>query len=1000
MMNNLLKIKPDLIRCSIKNNRQLINNIIVLNQSSSLSLSTSSTFLLQTNKTKNEIGLRNYNTREQQPYQQKTFSKYPTAELFKSYSRTLVDPLTGDIDFLKRLRMPTFLQALQYINQNDIPQNIFIFNISLYYYSENAMMDEARKLTDLLLSLGSQLPEKAYLAIINTFSSDHAMLKKVDELIKTDSVSDDKTRLLNELFILYIESHRDLESALSLLDILEGDQLQVYFNTMISLLQFFTNNNMQDHAVSLLKNIGLKYPTWFGSKKFCERVAPMILSLGPHLPEILEHAEANDYTSVNLFNTLINTFSINKNTKAVVELYNKMIKKFAPNPTTIKSLIFLAVKEENVEQCLYWFGILKGLGFFLNSKLFVYFIRFFIQKKQYDVVEELVADYKVNRSLWTPMSTGYIIYYYNYVKDNPELRKDIDPVFLSLFEETEDYRAQSTDQIIQLCLLDDRYEAAEDWFKNKSLKYGVAPSMNSYLNFISYHRIRNEYQQADYWIKKMKNEIDQDIINSNDQIFDYFHKFYQPKNDKSVKSSYKERSLKRLEIIEKIQTDSNTAIQMVFSLLEKRDSTINEEFFITVVRKLANMNRIDDVKRIYESSLVFGYIPTFQYTYAFLNSFYRKSSFSKYIDYINNPPVGAFKKDFEKSHICILAGFSLRKCLKLLENEKRYTQYTDSKEFLNGLLSNLINMNQYSKVNILMQSMLDKSERIRGSHNIIFDDSVLEFYLIKFIHNQHHIQFINKLLNYFQINSIQFNIPLIKAAMASNLLIEGKIQESYKLYKQVISDYGNITIYELGIRIYSKIYPIPPAENIQKWDDLRNKFNIDYGVNIKSMYYQYFKSLIEIGRSDVVRREIALKTFDFSNLNFETINLIFKVYEGSPEKILKLATLLHNKKYSIKDKHILKQIEDSHVIYPKVNPKEIKEILEKVKTFNYIEEFKFNDTEVQQLEQIINLKQNHIIYNENYLENGFNDNYNNDYFNNFGNSGNSGNISKTDILMV
>ncbi|KAM9966601.1 hypothetical protein ACTFIR_006821 [Dictyostelium discoideum] len=334
----------------------------------------------------------------------------------KEMKTTNITIIESFIVYYRKKKSMEFLKVLDYIDKTDMPQNILIINMTLFFYTEMNMIEEAKKLVGLLFSMGSTLPEKTYLAVLTNFERDISIVKALHNKVAQDKELGIPARLYNEMAVAYLKNHCDMESALGLVEKLESTGNQLYQQTVVSFIVFFNNNDMPQRSIALLKSISDKYPIWFMGFKFVPSLSAHFLKLMPYIDGLLDHMEENKSISKILYNELIKVNSENGARNNVIKLYNRMITIYVPDAANIKDLLYLAVKDNNLEECLYWYKVSTDLNFKLTGKMATYLLKFFLRSAHYNQVDEVIAQCSADRTICTPWNVGYIIYYLNVIR--------------------------------------------------------------------------------------------------------------------------------------------------------------------------------------------------------------------------------------------------------------------------------------------------------------------------------------------------------------------------------------------------------------------------------------------------------------------------------------------------------------------------------------------------------------------------------------------------------
>ncbi|KAN0035147.1 hypothetical protein ACTA71_004406 [Dictyostelium dimigraforme] len=850
----------------------------------------------------------------------------------------------------RNTRSMEFIKVLDYIDKTDMAQSILIINMTLFFYTEMNMMEAAKKLVSLLFSMGSSLPEKTYLAILRSFERDIDIIKLLEKRVEQDTDLGVPVRLLNELICVYLKDHRDIESALTLIEKLESSGSQLYQYSVIALIVFFNNNRMPEKSINLLKNISDKYPEWFRSVKFLLALSPHLYPLMPFIDQLLDHMDENNSTSKVFYNKLIQVSSENISRNWVIKLYNRMIKQYVPDSSNIKDLIYLAVRDENLQECLYWYKVSSELNFKLTSKIATYLLRFFTRIGHFEPIDDIIANCSADRSLCTPWNVGSIIYFLDIVKGDllPKSKDqkviissssllsssssetsttattDQSKKYLDIYKEyynfikskPNQFIEETTDSIIQTCLIHDKYEDAKRWYRMKIEDFNVLPTIYTFSNFLSYHTLRMEHNEWTYWKKEMKENYKNIEIDRPEQaIFDFFNKYY--KNKKSFNESF-ESLLKKKgteEVIGKFYLLFNQNSQKeAFEYFENcannqtKDSNyfIPRDFYLRVLVLSLEHSNLSYIKLTYRLLLeVGGIVPTYEIIQRVVDRLYALNR-TEFENFFTTIPKGV-----QEEHYRIAYATTLSKSLPM----KTFINHISKPENLdlvnnghvrNGFLLGLLNSNLIDYASRLLGSLLNsKSPEI--------ETSTLQLYLEKVVELEYNTNLLALVSTHFNVNNISDNKNQLTLAVASVSLLKGDIKNAYKIIKEVLSIPNislNITYMKLAVRIYSKYFPTPPDTNL---DYLLTLIGVAEPMRIhrKVIYLEIFKCLTEDGRTDLIRK-ILKGPFTFVELSQDLIFYILFAYKDQPpERLFRFANLIL-KKCNISDQRTINLINQQH----------------------------------------------------------------------------------------
>ncbi|KAN0003548.1 hypothetical protein ACTFIZ_009706 [Dictyostelium cf. discoideum] len=885
----------------------------------------------------------------------------------KEMKTTNISIIESFIVYYRKKKSMEFLKVLDYIDKSDMPQTILIINMTLFFYTETDMIEEAKKLVGLLFSMGSTLPEKTYLGILKSFERDIGILKALHNRVEQDKELGIPVRLYNEMAVAYLKNHYDIESALGLVEKLESSGNQLYQQTVVSFIVFFNNNDMPQKSIALLKSTSDKYPIWFMSFKFIPSLSPHLFKLMPYIDSLLDHMEENKSISKILYNELIKVNSENGARNGVIKLYNRMITIYVPDATNIKDLLYLAVRDNNLEECLYWYKVSSDLNFKLTAKMTNYLLKFFLRNEKYDLIDDVIAQCSADRAICTPWNVGFIIYYLNVIKGESspklnQLKKSVKSTtttpttttttttatittklsipnlqnsttttipttktteniettekvnsekYLKIYREYYDYLLfqendfieESTNLIIQCCLLEDYYEDAKRWYQMKIEDFQITPTRNTFSNFLSYHMLRMEHNEWSYWKNEMKKYIKNETLEQS--IFEYFNNYY-----KNKKSTLKDQE----EFFKKAGTD--LIIEKFNSLITEKKEVEAFEYFENCVK---NQDKNSDYfiprhfyAKVLDSSLTFksaqhivsmfalfikvgGIVPNLEIIQKVFDRLFLLQNYKDFQETINNLPNIA-TGHYKIAHATLLAKRSPTKLFIDFLSKPKNIPLAENDYVRNGLLLGLLRDNLFPEATRLLASLLTtKSTGIQTQS--------LLFYIEKVVDNKYETDIMPLISSHFKTNLIRDPQHHLSLGNASVSFLKGDTQNAYKIIRGILF-IPNVVLKDifmkLAVRVYSKQFPIDTNTNIDLLFNLVTKAE-SMGIHKNLMYLEIFKCFVEVDRSDVVRKVIK-SGFPFNQLSQDLIYYILLAHKSEgPLKFLTLTNSILHKKCTISD---------------------------------------------------------------------------------------------------
>ncbi|KYQ91748.1 hybrid histidine kinase DHKB [Tieghemostelium lacteum] len=835
--------------------------------------------------------------------------------------------LTQFLNYYRKVKSKQFLHVLNYINQNNIPQNIWAFNVTLYFYTENHMLSEAKELAKLMLSMHTTIPPKVYIAMLKSLRHDNALMTSIMEKIAQepeDSPTHTNDMICNLVIQIYLETHMNFNEAYKHFTETEKKGVEIHRATIISFLEYHSRNSTPATTFQFFRYCLENHPKITLSHECLVSCVGILSNFQQEYMALVDYICETVTDTRAFFNLSISTFSRNKKREMVIHLYNRMIRYYTPDAVTFKTLIYLSIHSNNLEECLYWLECMKKLDIEPSIKIYSYILRYFLRFKHYDLFDQYIAEAKQLRYFnpWIISSAICSAVTRNQTKELDQLLREC----LRKDSSDAEFVSTTTDLVCQTFLMMDNYAKAQEWFELKQKKWDLNPTLFSYQIFMSYHTVRHEYQQWSYWSNRMKSAGIQNDIEVQNRVLLHFRKFYRGLPETEIllddnSQLYPMENGQFYQVSDKLDVDdmdrvigeyrqSNPQLKNAASSLfrnriitlthegsiqqaidemilnEQKNFPMDANTYFHMINTCLHKKNWMHTKLFFVKALEKGFLPNQAITTQVIDLAFvqGKKVFNDFLE--NSLPNHLLPKDFEESTYSVLLRWDIKRALKDLMEKPSLLYLCKSPLILNNFVYSLSRYHQLERAEKIIQHMIDSKMQI---HYLS-----LEMFYKMIVENGYHSAVLNSLLTYHQQQNID-HPTTFKAALISNLYLENRIEEAYHQYQRdILSNTQKITQYQIdiGIKIYAKQFPIPPISNLQVWLSLKE--HLPFKVRDKSILTQVFKCLIEVGREDRIARFLDIKDF-VKNASPELLITSLKSL-SSPKDIIKICRDLIAKK--------------------------------------------------------------------------------------------------------
>eukprot|EP01133_Synstelium_polycarpum_P014215 gene14215-16762_t len=252
------------------------------------------------------------------------------------------------------------------------------------------------------------------------------------------------------------------------------------------------------------------------------------------LTELLDFLEANNLYTLEMYNNALSVFARFQSHAVCERLYANLIRHFTPDVNTFMPLIYVAVNTNNFADCHRWLTVMESIGVRPNAKIYTYVMRYYLRIGKFAHLQSLIRNV-VEANLLTPSSFSAILVFHE-INDRTD---SLNFFMRRLHVHTRHFIEATVDIVLQTYLMMDQYQLALEWFERKMNDYKCTTSSYPFLYFISYHSIRKEHAEVQYWENKMRDhnlETDQELRT---KVFYHFSRQYKSSSYSAIESIQK-----------------------------------------------------------------------------------------------------------------------------------------------------------------------------------------------------------------------------------------------------------------------------------------------------------------------------------------------------------------------------------------------------------------------------------------------------------------------------
>ncbi|KAF2073185.1 hypothetical protein CYY_005502 [Polysphondylium violaceum] len=827
--------------------------------------------------------------------------------LFKwvtEYMRTLeIAYLENFLKFYRRTKNSEyFYKVLNYMERNKIAHNIYSYNITLLFYHENGELGKAYELAYIALDLDTPLNERVYISLLTAFKSDLQIVKRVHQRAANDKALGLNSNIYNLIAQIYIKRFNRMDWAMEIVDMLQHNKVPITINTMVAILDCHILHEPVN-AYFFFKKFMVKHPQFLQSQENCECITPILVRGPPELfLDLVDHLMGHNMLSREFFNTAINNYAKSKNRSIIINLYNTMITLFKPDPTTLRSLVFLSSQSNSLEEVMYWMNTVKQLGFEPNQQMYGYTMRFLVRKQHYNELIPLLQEVRKKKLFNEWVFTSMIMYDFS-TGDMDQLENDIKLVIKHNGD-----LAQITDLVIKELLMLDDIAGATKWLEKKK-ELSIKPTLYTYSLFLVYHEMRfnlKDHSEVLDIIEKaglVRNlQIEERIKNqfnsnhSRNIVYNKIDLTYLKKENLDVYQTSKFKTM----IMNHLRHDDLTSAYQKLKERESKGFDIDIDTYYLFLKFVNKRNDSEKTLEFFKYLLGKQFLPEKNIITKSLDLIFSLGK-KRYEDFLLGIPE-SFARDFEELLLVIRVKWDFKQALQMMmNNTEKYSYLFKSPNIRNAMLRQLAVLNEFDRASKLMEEMITSKQ--------IFEADVLDYFYRKIAENEYYCPTINRMKDYYHRYKIQATTDFYNAQL-SNLYLENRHEEAFQLFHYILKELKGVqtistTTLELGMKIYTRYYPVPPLSNISKWEEISI---IAQENKIRDVFVQllFYRALRNAGQTDIIRENIKGYVYT-SHIPNELALLILECCETDQE-------VIHHASQMIKKRQRLSNIEIEKIL--------------------------------------------------------------------------------------
>jgi len=794
------------------------------------------------------------------------------------------------LKYYRRIKSDNFYKVLNYIEKHNIPHNIYTYNTTLLFYSENGQIGKAYELANIALSLDKPLNEKLYLSLLNAFRVDMQYVKRIHQKALNDPELGINSAVFNLIAQIYIKVVNRMDWAMDIVTLLQDNEVPVTHNTLVSILEYHI---VKDPVAAYIffKRFLVKNPNYLNGVENCNLIVPILIRGPPELfLEFVEHLKTQGKITREFFNAAINCYTRSKNRSIIIELYNNMITLFKPDPTTLKSLVFLSSQSNSLQEVMYWFDTVRQLGYDISPQMYGYTMRFLLRNKHFNELKPLIKEVREKKKYndWIFVAIAM----YNEITGATNTRFEND---IQLMKNLNIDISHFSDLVVKEFLLMDDVPRAQLWMDKKP-ELGLRLTPYSFSLFLVYYEMRFNLKEFSEVLDRMQKAG----FVRNLELEGRLQKQLSINYAKSVlpPPDYSQLSREKLDVIQtnKFRTtiqdllknrDFHTALVKLNERREKQ-YPIDMETYLLLLKHANRTNNQERTLELFTMILEQGYLPEKSIINQSLDLIHHlgKKQFDKFVERI---PAN-YEQDFEEMLMALRIKWDFKNAIQLMmNNPEKYEYLFRSEPIRNALLRQLSVINELERATKLIEEMISQRQ--------IFDGQNLDYFYKKITENEYYCPIINRMKDYYHRYKILASVDFYNAQL-SNLYLENRIEEAFNLFHHILEQLKGVQhitslCLEMGMKIYARHYPVPPLSNISQWETISTiaQENSIRDTVVQKLFYQ---SLRAAGQIDLIRENIKNQKYGRS-IPTELAHLILECCESNEEVIRHAKAMLKHK---------------------------------------------------------------------------------------------------------
>ncbi|EGC30219.1 hypothetical protein DICPUDRAFT_158070 [Dictyostelium purpureum] len=469
-------------------------------------------------------------------------------------------------------------------------------------------------------------------------------------------------------------------------------------------------------------------------------------------------------------------------------------------------------------------------------------------------------------------NTMYLVLVYNELSNNQELAKLVENHLM--VDSTLRIKHHSLNFIIQTYLVLDLYHMALNWLGKKISVYGSSPSTQVYKIFLQFHKeVTKDQILEDFWKVKVLDESYEKLLKAP------YHEIFEKETSSTTVYSPSSTSVTntnnniKIKIVTNTKEDSPPISNKIQSIKDKRanlemkwrsfENILNKPIYFNTLKKqnipssyshhpilsqLFKHENLSEIDFLIEK-LLESFKPDENYNFResiFLSpSIYNviraykiieRENIEKYIDLLNRSPQYIRSIVFSPDAYTNIFEYDFKLGIETLLKEPQAIQH--SQWIYNTLLKYLVKHDHVDLASIIIGKMLQLGKFIAHGE---------EFLKLSIKKDGHSRAIMGPLCDYMiQVYKMS---PSIANLEIMKLLDLGLVDEALEIFNLAPKNEDSIS---LGLRIYSKKYPIPPISNLMFWGSL-SEIEKSTNPNGRIFYENFYRVLYDNSLGHIIK---------------------------------------------------------------------------------------------------------------------------------------------------